>query len=260
MHLVLQTLPIGGATSMQDVYTRLDSAFTRDRTHMRSREVAYESIKNAILRGILPPGERLVEERLGEALQLSRTPVREALSILEHEGLIAAIPYKGLVVRPVTLDEFLHMYEALGIIESAIARAAAANAGPADIAAMEGALAEARDAIPADVPGHLAACRAFQARLGNCAKNPFLTRLLLSIEERSDMYLVHSRQTLSPDRMQQAIDNRRAILDAVRRHNADAAAAAAIAHGDSIRSRWRDLYPDAPGDHSDDVGDDDGAH
>jgi len=230
---------------MHDVYSRLDAGFTKDRTVMRSREVAYESIKNAILRGILPPGERLVEERLGDALQLSRTPVREALSILEHEGMIASIPYKGLFVKPVTVDEFLHMYEALGIIESAIGRAAAQNAGPADIAAMEAALDAATAAIPGDFVGHLAACRDFQWRLGECADNPFLTRILLSIEERSDMYLIHSRQEIPVDKMRKAVANRRAILDAVRAHDPDAASAAAIAHGESIRVRWRDLYPDA---------------
>lgn len=106
---------------MQDMYTEVDARFTKDRTKMRSREVAYESIKHAILSGILVPWERLVEERLGDALQLSRTPVREALSILEHEGLIESVPYKGLMVKPVTVDEFISMYEALGVIEPAIA-------------------------------------------------------------------------------------------------------------------------------------------
>jgi DNA-binding GntR family transcriptional regulator len=232
---------------MQDLYAKLDAGFTKDRTVMRSREVAYESIKNAILRGTLPAGERLVEERLGVALQLSRTPVREALSILEHEGLIASIPYKGLVVKPVTVNEFLLMYEALGLIESAIARAAATNAGPADLRAMDASLTESEAAIPQDIPGHLAAGREFQALLGSCARSPFLTRMLLSIEERSDMYLIHSKRELPPDRMQQAVNDRRAILDAVRLGDPDAAAAAAVAHGESIRIRWRDMYIEQPG-------------
>lgn len=229
---------------MQDLYSEIDARFTKDRSVMRAREVAYESIKNAILGGLLPPGERLVEERLGEALQLSRTPIREALSILEHEGLIAAIPYKGLVVKPVTVNEFLLMYEALGLIESAVARQAALNAGPTEIRAMDASLEAAAIAIPDDIPRHLAACREFQALLGSCARSPFLTRLLLSIEERSDMYLIHSQRELPPDKMQQAIDDRQAILESVRRGDSDGAAAAAIAHGESIRVRWRDLYID----------------
>lgn len=231
---------------MQDIYTEVDTQFTKDRSKMRSREVAYESIKNAILRGILSPWERLVEERLGDALQLSRTPVREALSILEHEGLIESIPYKGLIVKPVTVDEFLSMYEALGVIEPAIARSAALNASPADIRKMAAILEAAEAAIPNDIPGHLAGCRAFQERLGACASSPFLTRMLLSIEERSDMYLIHSKQALPPEKMRLAIDDRRAILAAVRDGDPDAAAAASVAHAESIRIRWRDLYIQDP--------------
>ncbi len=228
---------------MQDMYTEVDARFTKDRTKMRSREVAYESIKHAILSGILVPWERLVEERLGEALQLSRTPVREALSILEHEGLIESVPYKGLMVKPITVDEFLSMYEALGVIEPAIARSAAVNASPADIRRMEQSLDEAAAAMPNDIPGHLAACREFQARMGSCAHSPFLTRMLISIEERSDMYLIHSRQALPPDKMQASIDDRRAILDAIRKTDPSAAATAAETHAESIRLRWRELYP-----------------
>jgi DNA-binding GntR family transcriptional regulator len=229
---------------MHDMYTEVDARFTKDRTKMRSREVAYESIKHAILSGILVPWERLVEERLGDALQLSRTPVREALSILEHEGLIESIPYKGLMVKPVTVDEFLSMYEALGVIEPAIARSAAANASPADIRKMELSLSEAEMAIPDDIPGHLAACREFQGQMGSCAQSPFLTRMLLSIEERSDMYLIHSGKALPPEKMQASIDDRRAILDAIRSSDPAAAAAAAEAHAGAIRLRWREMYPD----------------
>lgn len=229
---------------MHDIYTEVDALFTGDRTTMRSREVAYESIKNAILRGVLAPRERLVEEKLGEALQLSRTPIREALSILEHEGLIESIPYKGLTVKPVTVNEFLSMYEALGVIEPAIARAATLNASPADIRKMDAILDQAAEAIPHDVPGHLAACRAFQAYLGSCTESPFLTRMLLSIEERSDMYLIHSGLDLPAEKMQASVADRRHILQAIAAADPDRAAQAALAHAEAIRVRWREMYPD----------------
>jgi DNA-binding GntR family transcriptional regulator len=222
----------------------LDVHLPKDRRLMRSREIAYEAVKSAILRGLLEPRERLIEERLGEALQLSRTPVREALAILEHEGLIESIPYKGLMVRPVTVQEFLSMYEALGVIEPQLARPAALNATPTDIQVMTGILDQAEAAIPDDVPGHLAANRAFQAHLGKCAQKPFLTNMILSIEERSDMYLINSRQSLPAEKMQAAVDDRRKILQAVANADPEAAAAAATNHGEAIRVRWRDLYPE----------------
>lgn len=210
----------------------------------RYRKVAYAAIKDAILRGRLEPRERLIEERLGELLGLSRTPIREALSILEHEGLIEATPYKGLAVRPVTVQEFLGMYEALGPIESAIARAAVPHLDESAAEELTAILDAAEVAIPDDVPGHLARCREFQQRLGEIAQHPFLTRMLLGIEERSDVYLLHSGQQLPEDNMRAAVSDRRTILAAVRRGDVDAAAAAAEAHADGIRRRWRDLYPD----------------
>ena len=221
-----------------------DRKFVAPDGSLRSREVAYRAIKDAILRGVLEPRERLIEERLGAALQLSRTPIREALAILEHEGLIESIPYKGLAVKPVTVQEFLGMYEALGAIESGIARAAAPHLTEAMAREMAAILDAAEAAIPDDVVGHLARCREFQQRLGECARSPLLTRMLLGIEERSDIYLLHSGQELPVENMRAAVSDRRAILEAVRSGDVDAAAAAAEAHAEGIRGRWRALYPD----------------
>lgn len=224
-----------------------DRKFVTGGAHGRSREVAYAAIKDAILRGLLEPRERLIEERLGEVLGLSRTPVREALAILEHEGLIESIPYKGLAVRPVTVQEFLGMYEALGPIESAIAQAAVPHLTDAMAVELTMILDAAEAAIPDDVAGHLARCREFQQRLGECAQRLLLTRMLLEIEERSDVYLLHSGQELPEDNMRAAVSDRRNILDAVRSGDVTVAAAAAEAHARDIRRRWRGLYPDESG-------------
>lgn len=234
----------GEENAARDPYNIISKRLTSDRSMMRSREVAYEAVKGAILSGVLEPRERLIEERLAEALSLSRTPVREALAILEHEGLIEAIPYKGLIVKPVTVNEFLSMYEALGVIEPAIARAAVQHATAGDIAALHGFLDDAERRIPDDVPGHLTACRLFQQRLGEMAQSPFLTRLLVSIEERSDMYLIHTQRTLPEDKMRAAVDDRRSILQAVQRGDGDAAVHAAQHHAAEIRMRWREMYID----------------
>jgi DNA-binding GntR family transcriptional regulator len=209
--------------------------------------VAYRAIKDAILRGVLEPRERLIEERIGADLQLSRTPIREALAILEHEGLIESVPYKGLMVRPITVQGFLGMYEALGPIESAIARAAVPHMTEALAQELSAILDEAEAAIPDDVVLHLARCREFQQRLGEIARSPFLTRTLLGIEERSDIYLIHSGQPLPEANMRAAVNDRRAILTAVRSGAPDAAAAAAEFHARGIRIRWRGLYPDEAG-------------
>lgn len=228
---------------MTDTFAVLESKRSPHRSRRSSREVAYDAIKQAILSGQIRPHERLVEERLAQALDISRTPVREALAILEHEGLLESEPYKGLAVRPVTVDEFQNMYEALGVIEAVLARAAAVNATAGDIRRMDEALQRADAAIPDNVPEHLAANREFQAMLGAAADRPYLTRMLLGIEERSDMYLINSGLPLPVENLRSSVEDRRRILDRVRQGDAEGAAEASTAHAEGIRARWPKLYP-----------------
>lgn len=74
------------------------------------RDMVYETLRQAIFEGQLKHGDRLVEKELGERLQVSRTPVREALRKLEVEGLVNRLPRKGLVVRGITADDIIEIY------------------------------------------------------------------------------------------------------------------------------------------------------
>lgn len=208
----------------------------------RLREVAYRAIKEAILNASLKPEIPLVEEHLASELQISRTPVREALAILEHEGLIEVVPYQGMFVKEVTANEFLEMYEGVGTIEPELARRAAAIATPDDIAAMEELLLKAEQYFPDDAPRLLGACRMFQQKIGECARNDYLTALLITIEERSDLYLITKWQVLPPDKLLAAINDRRAILDAIRARDPDLAAQRSLDHARAARLRWKDLF------------------
>ena len=59
------------------------------------REVVFKTLRNAIIRGEMKPGERLMEEKLAKSLEVSRTPVREAIRMLELEGLVVMLPRKA---------------------------------------------------------------------------------------------------------------------------------------------------------------------
>ena len=63
------------------------------------RELVLERLREAILNRTLKPGDRIVEAELAQVFNVSRTPVREALRVLEAEGLLRRIPRKGLFVR-----------------------------------------------------------------------------------------------------------------------------------------------------------------
>jgi DNA-binding GntR family transcriptional regulator len=66
------------------------------------RDVVFNTLRQAILRGELQPGERLLEIHLANKLGVSRTPIREAIRKLELEGLVLMIPRKGAVVAEIT--------------------------------------------------------------------------------------------------------------------------------------------------------------
>lgn len=68
-------------------------------------ELAARSVRQMILGGTLLPGDRVVENRITEQLGISRPPLREALRMLEHEGLIRQSPHRGAVVTPLTLHD-----------------------------------------------------------------------------------------------------------------------------------------------------------
>ena len=69
------------------------------------RAAVVEALREAIMRGELEDGERLIEDRIARELQTSRGPVREALRQLEHEGFVVSYPYRGAVVLGVSDEE-----------------------------------------------------------------------------------------------------------------------------------------------------------
>lgn len=76
------------------------------------REGVIQAIRRAIILGDLPPGEKLTESHLAEELQVSRPTIREALTQLVRDGLLAAEPYKGIRVRMLTAEQMRDMAQA----------------------------------------------------------------------------------------------------------------------------------------------------
>jgi len=104
-------------------------------------------LREAIMAQRFTPGQRLVERELCEQTGVSRSSVREALRILEAEGLIERQGSRGLVVAAITADEARQTYEVRAAIEPEMARLFAARATDADFATLSGCLAALETAI-----------------------------------------------------------------------------------------------------------------
>jgi DNA-binding GntR family transcriptional regulator len=98
---------------------------------------ASEVIREAIIEGRLAPGQRLKEEELARELGISRTPVREALLILESEGLVESVPKRGASVRSYALDDLDDMYQLRALLEGYAAHRAATRISPEAVGLLE---------------------------------------------------------------------------------------------------------------------------
>ena len=106
------------------------------------REIVSDALRQAIRDGILPPGERLMEIPLAEELGVSRTPIREAIRILEQEGLIVMIPRRGTYVADMSLKDITEVFELRSILEELAAELAAERITNEEIEALEQHLVE----------------------------------------------------------------------------------------------------------------------
>ncbi len=98
---------------------------------------AAASIREAIIAGQLRPGQRLKEGDLAEALGISRTPIREALMLLQVDGLITTLPRRGSVVRAFEASELADMLQLRIALEDFAARQACERRTSADLVALE---------------------------------------------------------------------------------------------------------------------------
>ena len=97
------------------------------------RDVVFQTLRQAILKGELKPGERLMEIQLAQKLGVSRTPVREALRKLELEGLVIMIPRRGAIVADITIQDLNDVLEVRIVLENMAIEKACARMTEEDI-------------------------------------------------------------------------------------------------------------------------------
>ena len=102
------------------------------------REQIYESIRGRIIYGELHPGERIVEADLVREFKSSRSPVREALRLLESEGLISAVERRGICVSKLFNKEVEEIYDLRILLESHAARLTAQKAAKETVVRLNG--------------------------------------------------------------------------------------------------------------------------
>jgi GntR family transcriptional regulator, trigonelline degradation regulator len=211
-----------------------------ERPNITLRELALEKMRSAILDARFLPGDRLVERPLCEELGVSRTVVREVLRHLETEGLIQSVPNQGQIVAILDNDTAAEIYEIRALLEGEAAMACARYADN-DVVAE---LAKCIDAIQHafDTHDHHAVrdhTTAFYERMFTGGRKNVAREIVQSLTARINR--LRAMTIASDDRGQQAVQEMRQILAAIRSGNALDARDAARVHVERVSRIAQDL-------------------
>lgn len=201
---------------------------------------AYKEIKKGIFDFALMPGDRLSESELAEEIRVSRTPLRQALHRLQHEGFVEAIPRVGWQVPALDFAKFDELYEFRVLIECHAVHAACAvggrSAGLQELSKIWEVSAKARLSDPVKT-GELD--EAFHRQLVESTGNAELLRAYREITER--MRIVRRLDFYKPDRVAATYEEHASILSAVHKGRRDEAQRLLRAHIERSRIEVRKI-------------------
>lgn len=187
-------------------------------------EAAADLIRQAILDGTLPPGQRLTEERLAKDLKISRTPVREALRVLTAEGLVASTPYHGSAVREYAADDLDDIYQLRALLEGHGARRAAQRIDAEGLQKLQAScdrLVALGDATEENVPDIVGENLYFHMTILEISGSDRLTDMVRKVIELPLVYKAY--HWYSPDQKRLSEHAHRQLVPVLAAHDADRA-------------------------------------
>lgn len=195
-------------------------------------QVVYSELKRQILNLELTPGQRLYEPELARQMQVSRTPLREALRLLIAEDLLEQLSTGGVVVPVLAVREIEELYTVRAALEGLQAREATLKATGAELAELAGIVE--RNALLVSYPtdamdlGH-----SFHALIGTIADNAWASRLHGQIDGHMSRYRTYTNRTQA--RREAALGEHQTILEALIARDPDRAGHLARDHALAAR-------------------------
>lgn len=179
------------------------------------RDKIFELVKGWILDGTLEPGERIVESVLARQINVSRAPLREALWLLAHEGLVELRPHQGAFVTELSLQDLAEIFELREVLETYAAKRIRATLTPAKKQSLELALQDLEEAGRArDVNSFSAADFRFHKALWELAGNRHLQDLLSEVAARFFYKLIRDLPPGAPFPFEEMVAEHRTLVRA----------------------------------------------
>ena len=187
------------------------------------------TLRSDLASGYLRPGDQIVQERLADRYGVSRAPLREALRVLESEGLVTHEPHRGYFVTSLSVADLDEVYRLRALLEAEAISHAVPRLSPADIDRIE-ALAHAIDDASArsDLDAVTSSNRRFHFSIFEASRMPRLIRLLGQLWDATDAY--RAVYFSDPANLVRITAEHRQIIAALRAHDAEAVVAAHARH------------------------------
>lgn len=193
------------------------------------REVVCETLREAIINGVLKPGERLMEIQLAEELGVSRTPVREAIRKLELEGFVVMVPRRGTYVADLSIKDINEVFEVRTALDVLAAGLAAERITEDELEQMERLLVQIGEYIESgDLDKIVEVDSQFHDLLYRASRNDRLVGIINNLREQLTRFRTISMAY--PGRLKNTLEEHARMVEALAQRNVELAQQTAIEH------------------------------
>lgn len=194
----------------------------------RLADAVYEQIFAAITHGDIEPGERIVQEKLAQELNVSRTPVREALLRLEQEGVLTTVGRSGFEIVRISADDVRQIYQSREAIEGYAIRLLTESGNPISVARIDAIIETEENLKSQTVTAYFNANRAIHRGIVSETGNRYLLEMFDSLWNRSSSFQMFAE--IGNLNLEKSLGEHASLCDAIRTADANHAVATMRAH------------------------------
>ncbi|MFM1652540.1 GntR family transcriptional regulator [Brevibacillus sp. B_LB10_24] len=186
------------------------------------RDIALDSLREAIIGGVLKPGSHLKERELAKMMGISTTPIKEALRMLSHEGLVETLPRKGTYVSPVVDSSIEEMLLLKANLEGLMAKLAATKITDEEIAELSKQVERMEELSKQQDTNRLAEENSrFHTLINTFAKNTFIFQMLMNVNAFDRAF--RKRALKYGNEVEEGLSEHKKVFEAIKNRNPELA-------------------------------------
>ena len=178
-------------------------------------EATFQKLRSLLVEGKIAPGSKLNERELAESLNVSRTPIREAIRRLAADGLVELIANRGAIAIQLTLEDVIHTFDVIAELEAFSGELAANNISDATLSELEALQYEMMASYARrDLSSYYQLNLRIHHLINQAANNPVLSRLFTQVNARIEALRFRSNQ--DGVKWEKAVEEHQEMLDALK--------------------------------------------